>query len=58
MPTDRHTTIPNYSGPISVCFDDDPELYSLRASSAESSKPSNDASDKYAARTLVVAMNG
>ena len=26
VPTDRHTTIPNDSGPISACFDDDPKL--------------------------------
>ncbi len=26
VPTNRHTTIPNDSGPISVCFDDDPKL--------------------------------
>ena len=26
MPTDRRTTIPNDSGPISSCFDDDPKL--------------------------------
>ncbi len=25
-PTERHTTIPNDSGPISSCFDEDPEL--------------------------------
>ncbi len=25
-PTNRHTTIPNDSGPISACFDDDPKL--------------------------------
>ncbi len=24
-PTDRHTTLPNDSGPISSCFDDDPK---------------------------------
>ncbi len=24
VPTNRHTTIPNDSGPISACFDDDP----------------------------------
>jgi hypothetical protein len=26
VPTDRHTTIPNDYGPISACFDDDPNL--------------------------------
>ncbi len=26
VPTDRHTTIPNDSGPISACFDNDPKL--------------------------------
>ncbi len=26
LPTDRHTTIPNDSGPFSACFDDDPKL--------------------------------
>ena len=26
VPTNRHTTIPNDSGPISACFDDDPKL--------------------------------
>ena len=26
VPTDRHTTIPNDSGLISACFDDDPKL--------------------------------
>ena len=26
LPTNRHTTIPNDSGPISACFDDDPKL--------------------------------
>jgi hypothetical protein len=26
VPTDRHTTIPNDSGSISVCFDDHPKL--------------------------------
>ncbi len=26
VPTNRHTTIPNHSGPISACFDDDPKL--------------------------------
>ena len=26
VPTNRHTTIPNDSGPISTCFDDDPKL--------------------------------
>ncbi len=26
VPTNRHTTIPNESGPISACFDDDPKL--------------------------------
>ncbi len=25
-PTDQHTMIPNDSGPISACFDDDPKL--------------------------------
>ncbi len=25
VPTDRHTTIPNVSGPIWACFDDDPK---------------------------------
>ena len=25
VPTNRHTTIPNDSGTISSCFDDDPE---------------------------------
>ena len=29
VPTDRHTTIPNDSGPISACFDDDPKLLKL-----------------------------
>ncbi len=27
VPTDGHTTIPNDSGPISSCFDDDPKLW-------------------------------
>ena len=26
VPTNRHTTLPNDSGPISACFDDDPKL--------------------------------
>ena len=26
VPTDRHTTIPDDSGPISACFDDEPKL--------------------------------
>ncbi len=26
VPTDRHTTVPNGSGPVSACFDDDPKL--------------------------------
>ena len=26
VPTDRHTTIPNDSGPIPAWFDDDPKL--------------------------------
>ncbi len=26
VPTNRHTTIPNDSGPVSACFDDDPKL--------------------------------
>jgi hypothetical protein len=26
VPTNRHTTIPNDSGPILACFDDDPKL--------------------------------
>jgi hypothetical protein len=26
VPTNRNTTIPNDSGPISACFDDDPNL--------------------------------
>ncbi len=30
VPTNRHTTIPNYSGPISACFGDDPKLVNLR----------------------------
>ncbi len=27
VPTNRRTTIPNDSGPISWCFDDDPKLF-------------------------------
>ncbi len=27
VPTNRHTTIPDDSGPISACFDDDPKLF-------------------------------
>ncbi len=30
VPSDRHTTIPNDSGPISACSDDDPKLLSFR----------------------------
>ena len=30
VPTDRHTTIPNDSGPISACFDDDPKLLNCK----------------------------
>ncbi len=30
VPTDRHTTVPNDSGTISACFDDDPKLYNVR----------------------------
>ena len=29
VPTNRHTTIPNDSDPISVCFDDDPNTHIL-----------------------------
>ncbi len=27
VPTNRHTTIPNDSGPSSACFDEDPKLF-------------------------------
>ena len=36
VPTDRHTTIPNDSGPISKRFDDDPKLLNC-----EIAQPSN-----------------
>ncbi len=29
-PTNRNTTIPNDSGPISECFDDDPKLLNCK----------------------------
>ncbi len=29
VPTNQHTTIPNDSGPISACFDDDPKLLEM-----------------------------
>ncbi len=35
VPTDRHTTVPNDSGPGSACFDDDAKLAKLSDSSAE-----------------------
>ncbi len=37
-PTDRHTTVPDESGPISACFDDDPKPLKCKISSAESSR--------------------
>ncbi len=36
VPTDRHTTIPNDSGPISACFHKDPKLFN-----SEIAQPSN-----------------
>ncbi len=39
MPTDRHTTIPNDSGPISVRFDDDPKLLNCKIARARCVRP-------------------
>ncbi len=35
VPTNRHTTIPNESGPISVCFDNGPKLLKCEIRSTE-----------------------
>ncbi len=43
--TNRHTTIPNDSGPISACFDDDANLFYC-----EIAQPSNSAYQKYVNR--------
>ncbi len=34
VPTNRHTTIPNDSGPISACFDGDPKLLNCEIAQA------------------------
>ncbi len=39
VPTNRHTMIPNDSGPIAACFDDDPKLLSCEIAQPSCPQP-------------------
>ncbi len=38
VPTNRHTAIPNVSGPTSACFDDDPKLLNCKIAQPSSGR--------------------
>ncbi len=56
MPPDRHTTIPNYSGPISVCFGDDPKL--LNCEKAQPRKKRTNATQELQHEIVAVGRGG
>ena len=45
VPTNWHTTIPNDSGPVSACFDDDPKLLNCEIAQPRQCGPNAKAPD-------------